>query len=390
VKASRRVDTDDQLFPSPPGLRFAWIVLLALVALEAVNEIGHVGGTAAVYQIWIHEMVIAASALLVLLRGVYEPTNRRAWLVIGLAMAFWCAGGIAWSAVYGGQSSVPYPTFADILWLAWYPLMVVGIAMLIRQRFANFELHRWLDGLAVTLLVLVIGFALIIEPTTDETTQGMLAKVVDFSYPVLDVLLIGTVLGVYALLGWRPDRMWLFIGLGIAATTGADAAFAVQQAHGVGTDENYAFVWTLGALCIAYAAWTQVPASSHENREVTGMRAIALPLVAQALAAGIQVYAIFNPVGKSERIVTLAVLAVSSVQIILTRPRPQEAAQKEEGPEDPPSTSSSLSRSVPTRARAAPQVADAGVARPVTPSDPAGLETQLIGRTGTVDSDHLT
>ena len=51
------------------------------------------------------------------------------------------------------------------------------------------------------------------------------------------------------------------------------------------------------------------------------MRAVALPLMAQGLAAGIQVYAIFEPVGKSERIVTLAALAVASVQIILSRPR---------------------------------------------------------------------
>ncbi len=327
MKALRRVDVDDQLYPRPPGLRFAWIVLAALVALEAINEVVGFGGSGAIYQVWIHELVIAASALLVLLRGLYEPANRRPWLMIGLAMALWCAGGIAWSAVYGGHASVPNPTFADILWLLWYPLMVAGIVMLIRVRFTKFELHRWLDGLAVTLLVLVIGFALIIEPTTEETTQGWLAKIVDFSYPVLDVLLIGTVLGVYALLGWRPDRMWLFIGLGIAATTGADAAFAVQQAHGVSTHENYAFVWTLGALCMAYAAWTQVPESGGADREVTGMRAIALPLVAQALAAGIQIYAIFHPVGKSERIVTLAVLAVSSVQIILTRPRPRGIGQ---------------------------------------------------------------
>jgi hypothetical protein len=330
VKALRRVDIDDELYPRPPGLRFAWIVLMVLVVLEAINEMAGIGGAASIYQVWIHELVIASSALLVLLRALYEPTNRRAWLVIGVAMALWCAGGIAWSAVYGGRTSVPYPTFADILWLTWYPLMVVGIAMLIRVRFARFELHRWMDGLAVTLLILVIGFAVVIEPTADKTRQGTLATIVDFSYPVLDVLLIGSVLGVYALLAWRPDRMWLFIGLGIAATTGADAAFAVQQAHGVGTGESYGFVWTLGALCLAYAAWTQVPDSSHEDREVTGMRAIALPLLAQALAAGIQIYAIFHPVGKSERIVTLAVLAVSSVQIILTRPRPKESGQSKD------------------------------------------------------------
>jgi hypothetical protein len=201
-------------------------------------------------------------------------------------------------------------------------MIALGIVQLIRVRFPHFELHRWMDGLAVTLLVIVAGFAVVIQPTVDVATQGPLATVVDFSYPILDVLLIGAILGVYGLLGWRPDRMWIFIGLGLLATAGADAAFAVQEARGVGTDETYAFVWTLGALLLAYAAWTRVPVASKEDHHVTGMRAIALPLAANALAAGIQIYAIFRPVGRSERIVTLAVLVVSSVQIILTRPRP--------------------------------------------------------------------
>ena len=55
------------------------------------------------------------------------------------------------------------------------------------------------------------------------------------------------------------------------------------------------------------------------------MRAVALALFAQALAIAIQVYAIFHEVGRSERIVTVVVLVVASVQIILTRPRRNKA-----------------------------------------------------------------
>ena len=72
-----------------------------------------------------------------------------------------------------------------------------------------------MDGLAVTLLVLAVGFALVIQPVTNHTRQGTLATVVAFSYPILDVLLMGAILGVYGLLGWRPDRTWVCIGLGI-------------------------------------------------------------------------------------------------------------------------------------------------------------------------------
>ena len=146
-------------------------------------------------------------------------------------MAVWCAGTISWSVVYGGQAHPPYPTFADVLWLLWYPFMAAGMVFLIQVRFRRFELHRWMDGIAVMLIVLVAGFGLVVQPLADEAADSTIATVVNWGYPVLDVLLIGALLGVYGLLGWRPDAMWIFIGVGIAACTCADAAFAVQESR---------------------------------------------------------------------------------------------------------------------------------------------------------------
>ena len=322
---SRRVDAEGELVDSPAGLRYVWAVLVVLVALEAANDLGWIGGPPALYRSWLHDVVLGAAAALMLARAAFEPTARRAWLAFGLAMTVWWVGTVAWSLVYGGRSHPPYPTFADALWLLWYPLMVVGIVHLIRVRFHRFELHRWMDGIAVTLIVLVAGFALVVQPVAEESSQGWLAVIVDFSYPVLDILLIGTLLGVYGLLGWRPDRMWVLIGLGILATTIADAAFAVQEARGVAQGSRYDFAWTVGALVLAYAAWVRTSGDDGRHQQVTGMRAIALALIAQALAIGIQIYAVFEEVGRSERVVTVIVLLVASAQIILTRPRAEPA-----------------------------------------------------------------
>ena len=63
--------------------------------------------------------------------------------------------------------------------------MALGIFYLIRVRVPQFELHRWMDGIAVTLLVLAAGFALVIQPAADHKTVGNLATFVVFLYPVL-------------------------------------------------------------------------------------------------------------------------------------------------------------------------------------------------------------
>jgi diguanylate cyclase len=322
----RRVDREGELLSVPFPLSYVWLVLVVLVILEAANDLFDVAGPQWLYDNWIHNAILGMCAALVLARAAYEPVARRAWLAFGVALFLWFVGSAAWTAFYAGQANAPYPTFADVFWLAWYPLVAVGIFYLIRVRVPQFELHRWMDGIAVTLLVLAVGFALVIQPAAQHKTVGALAASVAFFYPVLDVLLIGAVLGVYGLLGWRPDTMWLLIGLSLVATSVADAVYAVQEtnARAVVSGNNYDFVWTAGALLIALAAWAQAPDAAPSAEAVTGMRAVALALFAQALAIGIQIYAIFREIAKSERIVTIVVLVVASVQIILTRPRRRE------------------------------------------------------------------
>jgi hypothetical protein len=330
------VDADGQLTEWPRWLLPVWIVLMALVALEAIDELGWIGRPSSFYEVWVHDAVILVAAGLVFLRAALEPVARRAWLCFGGAMALWCIGTIAWDVLYGGESNPPYPTFADVLWLLWYPFMVAGMVILVRIRFKNFELLRWMDGIVVVLLVLVAGFGLVVQPLASETTHTWMATAADFAYPVLDVVLIGALLGIYGLLGWRPDAMWLFIGLGVLASTCADAAFAVQQSRGV-PGNGYNFVWTLGALFIAFAAWVHSPSVHADDRQVTGMRAIALALIAQAIAIAIQITALFEDLGKSERIVTALVLVIASIQIIVSRPRREAPARGSESHPNEPS-----------------------------------------------------
>ncbi|MGA2836453.1 MAG: hypothetical protein ABSF84_07650 [Acidimicrobiales bacterium] len=339
---NRRVKAEGEVSTYPAGLHYAWTALVTLAAFEAARELFGIGGPAQLYEVWIHNLVIAAASVLLIARAVYEPAARVAWLAFGSAMAVWCAGSIAWTVVYGATAHVSYPTFADILWLLWYPLIAIGIVALVRLRIHTFELHRWMDGITVILLVLVAGIALVVEPSIGRSSLGWFSSVINFSYPVLDVLLIGAILGIYGLVGWKPDALWILVGMGIVTMSVADAVFAVQRARGATDSDHYDFAWTIGALLVAWAAWVRTPDAVPPSSRVTGLRAIALALVAQALAIGIQIYALFGEVGKSERVLTVAVLVIASVQIILTRPRAGDPELELEGDAQQPQSSEYL------------------------------------------------
>jgi hypothetical protein len=305
----------------PRSLRVVWVLLIALVAVEAAHEVVGLNGPDTLYETWFHDSVVVASAALCLARAATEPRERRAWLAFGIGLASWSAGTVLWSVLYEGTAHPPYPSAADVLWLLWYPFTALGIALLISTKVDGFELHRWMDGVAVTLLVLAATFPITLPPVEHYLNTSRLAGIVDVSYPVLDTLLLGAILGVFGLMAWRPGKVWTLLGFGCLIMAIADAAFAVQQAHGVATENSYDFVWAAGALLIAYAAW--LPPQHPPHRELIGWQAIALPLAAQLFAVGLQACIVLFPAfdTQTHRIVVLAVLIIATVQIILARPR---------------------------------------------------------------------
>jgi hypothetical protein len=296
--------------------RAVWLTFAGLLALEALYEL--LGGRGGLVTEWLHGLLILSAALLCLARGASQrPGARAPALWLGAGLSCWWVADIISSPPYPRP---PYPSVADLLWLAWYPLTAVGIAVLIREHVAHFELPRWMDGVAVMLIVLTPLAALLLEPAFSESTGSAFARAVTFSYPVLDSLMVGAVVGVYGLLAWRPPRAWVVLGAGCIVMALADGLFAVQDARPSVLDDAYGFLWSAGALLVAYACWERWEPRAPVLEEY-GWRIIILPLMAQALAAAIQVYGLFHDLGPVERAVTLVVLLIAMVQIIISRPR---------------------------------------------------------------------
>jgi hypothetical protein len=309
-----------------PGIGVIWPLLAIAVVLYAAHEDLGLGGsgTDTLFKQWVNDGLLWAAAAGCLAGALRSTKSRTAWFLVALALASWATGDTIWSIRFDDAANPPLTSISDAFWLAWYPLIVAALALLVRDRVPAFQLHRWIDGVVVMLVVATPWVALFLEPVSEHSSASALADAVDFAYPLGDAVVFGATLGVFALMGWRPGRMWLLLGLGLTATGVADAIYSVQAlGHSFHQGGVYDAVWAGGAVLIAYAAWQPHP-GRIEPREVTGWAAIALPLAAQALAAGIQVYGFFHEIPRSERVLTLIVLLIAMVQIVVTRPRPRK------------------------------------------------------------------
>jgi hypothetical protein len=313
-------------------------MMALLVALYAAHQGLGLGGRGvdSLFDDWINDGLLWFAAAACVGAALRESRSRAAWLLVALALASWATGDTIWSARFGNTAVAPSTSISDVFWLAWYLLIIAALVLLVRERVPGFELHRWIDGVAVMLLVATPWVALFLQPVAEHSSVSGLAVVLDFAYPLGDVILVGAVLGVFVVMDWRPGRMWLALGLALAMMGVADAISSVNalaHSHDRGV---YDAAWAGAAILVAYAAWQPHP-GRLDRREVSGLRAIALAIAAQALAASIQTYAIFHEVPTSERILTVIVLIIATIQLVLSRPRPRSDSRARGTQGSPPS-----------------------------------------------------
>lgn len=305
-----------------PGVGAIWAALAVLVAVYAAHEALGLGGagTDELFDHWLNDALLWAATALCLAGALRSTQSRAAWLLITIAVACWAMGDTIWSVRFAGVADAPLTSVSDVFWLAWYPLIVAALVLLVRDRVPGFELHRWIDGVVVMLVVATPWLALVLQPVAAHSSASTLADGVDFAYPLGDAVLVGAALGAYALMGWRPGAMWLALGLGLVVMGVADAVYSVQALDQSYRGGLYDAAWVGGAILLAYAAWQPRPGRLKE-RNVSGWPAIALPLAAQMFAVTIQFYALFGEIPTGERALTIVVLLIAMVQIVVTRPR---------------------------------------------------------------------
>jgi hypothetical protein len=292
-----------------------WAALLVVV----YGAIGLAGTTTVLNEVF-GDVLLWAATVACFAGALRASRSRAAWLLAATALTSWAIGDTLWSVRYAGDPHAPLTSVSDVFWLAWYPLILAALVLLLRDRVPRFELHRWIDGVVVMLLVVTPWVAAFLQPVAEHSRTSALADAVDFAYPLGDAVVVGSVLGAFALMGWRPGRMWAALGIGLGAIGIADAVYSVQALEQTYRGGVYDAAWIAGAFLVAYAAWSPRP-ERLQPRDLEGWSAIALALLAQMVAVTIQVYGLFHNIPPIERALTIVVLLMVMVQIVVTRPR---------------------------------------------------------------------
>lgn len=241
-------------------LSLLYLPLRYLMDMEWVSDA--VYNTAYLYGT-VLQIVLAASIVAVAVTIGMKQSVGRQWLLVGLGVALYAAGDIAWTLFDLFLGIDPYPSIADVFYTAEYVFFFAAIVLAIR---AYSGLVKTRTPMLVGTVVAVVGITLVyfallapyIFPAGVEEL-GFWGLVVSSIYPVADIALmlapaIALALVVRQLGAGRLARPWWLVVVGALVFALVDSLFVYADWAGTGLTPVMDMGYVLANLLFACAA----------------------------------------------------------------------------------------------------------------------------------------
>ncbi len=251
-----------------------------------------------------------------------RPARKAPWILLAAGLSCFAGGQLSFLIAKQLQVTLPFPSFADVLYLSCYPLYAVALLMFIYWRTPDGDLRSLIDALTLTAGLGLLSWTFLIQPYVSNQTLSGLQKAVAIAYPLGDVLMLALLARLLAPGITRGLRSVQLLTAGAVACLASDTAYGAIQLHGTfrnGTvvDLGWALfysAWGAAALHPTMARLTDpVP---RQQVEVSPPR-LAVLMLASLIAPVVLLTAV--PPGAGSDVPVIAVFSGVLYLLVLTR-----------------------------------------------------------------------
>jgi diguanylate cyclase (GGDEF)-like protein/PAS domain S-box-containing protein len=267
--------------------------------------------------------LISLSGIAAIVAGMVlnRPARKAPWLLLAAALCSFAAGQLSFLIAARLRAVLPFPSFADLLYLLEYPLYAAALLILIYWRTPDKDRRSLIDALTITAGLALLSWTFLIQPYVHNPGLSTLQKSVAIAYPLGDVLLLALIARLLAPGRGRIVSVHL-LALATVGCLASDAAFGALQLHGTfhnGTivDLGWALFYTgCGASALHPSMTRLTEPVSKQVVEVSPGR-LALLMLASLIAPVVLLTAV--PGGPTSEVSVIAVFSAVLYLLVLTR-----------------------------------------------------------------------
>ena len=178
--------------------------------------------------------LLGLTGVIAIVAGVlmHRPARKISWLLLAAANLSFVAGQVSFLvATQILHRPMPFPSYADVLYLATYPLYAAGLSIFIWARTPNGDRRSVIDALTLTVGLALISWMYLILPYVHNPQLSPLQKIVAIAYPLGDVLVLAMLARLLAP-GTGGGPSVTLLTLGSIAMLISDASFGGLQLYG--------------------------------------------------------------------------------------------------------------------------------------------------------------
>jgi diguanylate cyclase len=170
--------------------------------------------------------VVGLAAVAAILAGARTATKGAPWRLSALGQLLFVAGDVLWVLYARVWHINPWPSWADALYLAGYPVLGAALWLLLRSRSSARRLPAFLDAAIIATAIGVLAWVYYMQPLAQDPSLSLPERLISLAYPLMDLLLLIVLVRMLLIRGARSGSMgWM-----VASTClllGADAWFTL-------------------------------------------------------------------------------------------------------------------------------------------------------------------
>ncbi|WP_166397398.1 GAF domain-containing sensor histidine kinase [Rubrobacter marinus] len=182
--------------------------------------------------------VVGLSAIAAIIVGVrvHRPVRPSPWYLFAVALLLFVLGDAVVTTFTILQLRIPFPSIADAFYLAFYPLMAVGLLMFGSSRLTRNGAASFIDPIVVTTSFGLLFWVYFMEPYIVEAYSGHpsltpASVLTAAAYPLMDLLLLAVLVRTLLTTKGRPPAYRL-LGASLGTLLISDIVWTVAQAIG--------------------------------------------------------------------------------------------------------------------------------------------------------------
>ena len=140
---------------------------------------------------------------------IHKPAAKTAWWFMAGGLLLFFMGDVytySYPKLFGAD--VPFPSPGDAMYIGVYPVLMLGLLLLVRRRNQRADGPGLIDSVIMSVGLSLVSFLFLIAPYIHDGTMTLIPKLVSIAYPTGDLILLAAAIRLAVDAGKRRPSIW--------------------------------------------------------------------------------------------------------------------------------------------------------------------------------------